>query len=337
MVKLSGLAWLVIAFLCVIVFSAGSPSYADPTISWGDQGDRSGPSTSTTQPSPGPSDSTHTGRTTVTQEAGCSIKINSYYFGPACPSSGGTSTGKVLTIKEILGHDSMPDCWDTPLTDTDLNTYRVTNSPNYTWYLRKCLTWTDPNPIYPYPSDAQIADALVALPTGSAPLTLTANQQVLVDQLSQGQGSYPTVLAIPAGAGVARVNVALAFHGAPAETKTVHAGPIYMKARVLSLIVKPLGKNAPDATQCDDAGAIPPAGATYASTTDNSICWYTFRHSSADQPDQAYPMSVTVTWDVRSSPDPNAAWENWKTQNNSIQITHITNQKVTEIQTVVVQ
>jgi len=305
----------------------GQVSYGDPTPA----------PVTPVPPSSSPSGGIRSGSDTTANEGGCHFYAGPGGFGQHCYHPGSTSTGHILTVGEILAGDPLPVCWDTALTPDELTTDRLTNTATYTWFSRQCLTGIGPSPAYTIgPDGPSITHAIIALPAGSTPPTLTTNQQHLVGLYAAGRGDYPAVIAIPNNSGVARVNQQVAFHGAPAATPVETVGGTAMQARVTHLTIHPLGSGNTATTDCTGAGASTSLTDTPTITAPGTVCWYQFHTSSVDQPDQKFPMTVTATWEVRYTTNPNQPWNNWTTLGTNIHTTNTTNQKVTQIQTIVI-
>jgi hypothetical protein len=291
--------------------------------------------TPVTPVSPGGSSRSGTSGTATVSD--CHLYAGPGGFNKACFHPGMTSTGHVLTVGEILAGDALPVCWDVPLTAGELSDTRVQNTDTYFWLWQKCLSGIGPAPKYVIgPDGVKIETGLIALPVGSTPPGLTVNQQRLVGMYAAEAGDYPPVVAVPAPSGKARVNQLISFHGVPAVSAVLNVGGVVMQARVTHMSVRPLGSSSSDKTDCDGVGVATKIGDTPATTPKGSACWYTFHNSSAGQPNQAFPMAVTATWEVRYSTNPNADWATWTALATNIQVTTTTNQMVTEIQTLVV-
>lgn len=259
----------------------------------------------------------------------CSVVSGPQYIGLACA---GNSTD-TRTVKEILGPDPVPDCWDTPLTAAELSAMHLENKPGedgWTYYWERCLTGVRPNKTIE-PGGMKIETELVRLPNDKDPKTLTKRQHDLVDGLD-GNGSVPTPFAAVSPADHPRVGQNAAFWNSSPGEMTVNAGAVTLRAHVVRTTIEPLGKDAGARVSCDGNGTRVMRGQV--PTEGDGICWYKYLRSSAAQVDDVYHVQITSHWavDISATGAPGTF-----VRFDEFDKSAITRVPVTEIQTLVVQ
>ena len=126
-------------------------------------------------------DSSDSGGTATGQVRNCSIVSSPAYLGVSCGSSGGRDR---RTVREILGDDPVPECWDDPLTAAELSAMGLQNEPGQegqTWYWERCLVGIDPETYRIGPDGISFEIGVVSIANGDPVRTLTQNQQQLVE------------------------------------------------------------------------------------------------------------------------------------------------------------
>jgi hypothetical protein len=284
------------------------------------------------EPDPGnqdPPSSGDSGNPTYGTVKNCAIVSSTSYLGMSC--AGSESGGR--TIKQILGSSDVPGCWDEPLTDSELVAMNVTNSPGpdgWTYYWEKCLSGIDPKTKTVEGDGIKITVGLVRIDHGDPVKTLDVRQQQLVDGYAD-QGNIPVPVAGVSPADHPRVGGDVSFFDGTPDHLQVAFGTVVLRARIESIDVEPLGPGRSPKISCPGTGVVAHAGDTPQSRPHG--CWYRYTHSSAGQPQDAYPVQITAHWDVDVSADGGATF----TPFNRFTKSAITRVPVTEIQTLVVQ
>jgi len=256
----------------------------------------------------------------------CNIVSSSSYLGLACA---GTSDVQGQTVKEILGKDPVPKCWDVPLNPGELEAMGVENVPGpdgWTYYWARCLSGITKKS--PSMDGATISVELHKIPNGGTVRTLTPNQTKLVGGAGDnGQIPFPVAGISPSDH--PRVRQQVAFFDGTGGTVVVDAGAMTLRARVTGITVNPLGPGTGDEVSCAGRGQQVDVGDTPESRP--GACWYAYQHSSARQNDQAYSAKITAHWTV----DYQVLGGPWIVYNHFTK-SQITMIPVTEIQTLVV-
>ena len=234
----------------------------------------------------------------------CTLYANSASYGMTC--RGGT--GDSATYAEILGSEPVPTCWHEDVPE-GFKPPKVKGElpPGGTWYLKTCLV-SGINPETKEPEGrmrfSQEAE-YVAPPDRK--VDLLPGQAIIVSGVRNvRQIAAPFVLTSPSAK--PRVGQNLAFYVPPANTvgETISVsgpglGTVQMRARQTGLVVWPLGSRPAPAVDC-------PGGGVQVTTRDTretrpDACWWTFDHSSADRPNNRYPMQVEAAWVVEYNAD----------------------------------
>jgi hypothetical protein len=269
---------------CLLAAGVGSPAFA------GDGFPGGGPDTTTPPPVNEPAQDI--------QWRNCHIVSGPQYIGGVC--AGASSDGK--TVKEILGKDDVPDCWDERVSDEDLAAMGKSNIPGpegYTYYWHSCLTGVDKKTKTVEPGGMHIETSLKAIPNGTPPETLTHNQQVLVDGVAD-RGNIPTPVAVVSPSDHPRVGLNVAFlNGSPGELDVRPLGA-FIHAYVDHTYIEPLGKDTLPKVGCPGNGT--PARPGQTPVKGDGLCWYKYLHSSAGQADDVYHVQITSHWVVEISP-----------------------------------
>ena len=302
-----------------------APAYAWTEGPGNDTGNPAGTDTSS-----GTGSSSDSGSTATGQVDNCSIVSSPSYLGMACGSGGGST----VSIKDILGKDPVPDCWDEPLTAAELAATGNENTPGpdgSTWYWERCLTGIDKLTLEIEPGGIGFKIGLVRIKNGDPVKTLTANQQKLV-KFEGADRQIPAPVAVVSPSAYPRVGANVSFFDGTDPEVTAAAGGLTLRARVTGFMVKPLGDGDPTTLSCAGTGFKAGAGDTPETRPD--ACWYKYLHSSAEQPDQKYQVDTTAHWTVEYSRNGAAGpWEYF----NEFDKSQVTTIPVTEIQALVVR
>ena len=268
----------------------------------------------------------------------CHIVSSSSYIGASCGSFTG---GKGPSIREILGKEKLPTCWNESMSQAEKDAIGLEDSAGRTFWWKRCLHGItkkgkdyviDPGGVtfsmgyQSYPDDQSglkegDPDKLLRL------VDLGPGQRKLVDsQRRDGQIPYPVIATGPSA--YPRVNQDVAFFDAEAEVVTVAVGGVTLRARESSLDIRPEGGTAP----C--CGAPDPASRSSRATrpvTRPAACWYRYDRSSAGQPDDQYQVAVDAHWVVEYRVG-DGAWQEF----NAFTKSATTTLRVNEIQSLVV-
>ena len=282
-----------------------------------------------TPPPPGPpADEPTTG-----SAAGCSLVAGPNYVGASC-GKGRDRNGR--TVREILGDDPVPDCWQEPLSESELRSVgeaNVDGPDGYTWVWERCLAGIDKKTKKLEDGGIKITVELKKWPNGSAMTSLTTNQQQLIDR-NDASGMIPTPVAIISPSYRPRVGQPVWFRdGTPADQTDfeVQVGPVTLRPHIVSIDVHPLGYGRGDEFSCDGTGVAAEPGYTPSAHPE---CSYKYQHSSATQENHTYPVMMVAHWQVDLNVQTGGG-----TQSSvfaTFQKSQITAVPVTEIQTVVV-
>lgn len=284
---IAGLSLAVPAALTLLagLLVAGIPGSADAALS------PPQPSTSTT------STPSTDGPATQTTWHNCSIVSGPQYVGGVC--AGAASGGK--SVKEILGDDPVPGCWDEPVSDQDMAAMGLENVPGpdgYTYYWEHCLTGVDKKTKVPEPGGMHISTELKARPNSKPPRTLTANQQQLVDGIAD-RGNVPVPVVGVSPAAHPRVGLDVAFFNLSDGEFYVRPLGAVIHAYVDHTTVEPLGAGREPEIGCAGNGTAAEAGQR--PVHGDGLCWYRYLRSSAGLPNEAYDVQITSHWVVEIS------------------------------------
>lgn len=227
----------------------------------------------------------------------CTIVSGPEYIGGVC--AGSKSEGK--TVKQILGKDDVPDCWDDPVSEEDLAAMDKENAPGpdgYTYYWHSCLTGVDKKTKTVEPGGMHIETNLKAIPNGTPPQTLTTNQQVLVDGVAD-RGNIPRPVAVVSPSDHPRVGLNVAFLNGSKGSLNVRPLGAVIHAYVDHTYIEPLGKDKTPKIDCPGNGR--PASPGQTPVAGDGLCWYKYLHSSAGQADDVYHVQITSHWVVEIS------------------------------------
>ncbi|NNM44397.1 hypothetical protein [Knoellia koreensis] len=261
----------------------------------------------------------------------CSVVSSPSYLGVSC----GSASGGGLTVKEILGKDPVPECWNERLTASELDAMGLANTSGQpggaSWYWERCLKGIDPKTYKIGPDGISFTIGLVSIKDGDPLTTLTERQRKLVEFKGADQQIPPPIAGVSPAAHPRVGGWVSFFDGSPAEVTASGGGAVVLRARVTSLEVAPLGEDDPARVSCSGTGVKAVKGDN--PTTKPDGCWFKYTESSAAQPDQKYPVKMTANWAVEvSASGPNGPFTPFNTFSKS----QITTVPVTEIQSIVV-
>ena len=225
----------------------------------------------------------------------CQAAAGPSFIGLACAGSG-HHQGR--TVKQILGKDPVPGCWYEPLTADDLTASGKSNDPSpggWTWYWYRCLHGITKK-------SKSMANATydihpVKVRNGVTVKTLTKRQKRLV----KGPGTnsqVPTPVIGISPADHPRVRQPVAFYDFTRGTVTANAGNVLLSAHIDHVVIRPLGVQGEEMPPCAGTGTQALVGDT--PTSRPGLCWYSYDHSSADQPQQLYHAEISAYWVVTS-------------------------------------
>jgi hypothetical protein len=288
---------------------------------------------------PAPSDGPQT--TTVRT---CRLYAEPESFGLTCRHG----TDGFDTIRQILGGDPLPDCWDDQL-PPDL---AIALAPEVAqnrdkglkgdFYLHVCLKGVDPKTLKVEPGGIHYTQNPVWIEPPARPTTLTDRQRGLVATADQNQRiPLPVVATSPST--TPRVGQDVSFwvtndrQTAPLVVAGPGVGRVVMRGRLVFLQVTP--DPSQSAVGCRGAGLR--ADRADSPTSAPGACWWRYARSSATQPGQsqavdgavlpAYDVPTVATWVVEYDPG-DGVWHTLAT----FERRQALEQPVTEIQTLVV-
>lgn len=235
----------------------------------------------------------------------CYLVSTPGYLGGRCVKLGGGTV--LLTIKELLAGDPLPECWDSRLTQRELDGLRLVNDDGYVWYWNKCLEGIDPVTFEVDPDKVNITTELVRYKRPEYVITtLTDNQQKVVERYNEDDVIPMPVLGVSPDA-LPLVNNEVSFFnfGASQLTVRVPVIDIEMRAQIDRMKVLPEGRPGPVVT-CDDIGYQAAPGETKKDHPQG--CWYTYKRSSLDLPNDVYAAEVHTHWVVHVR-RPGGGWE----------------------------
>lgn len=264
------------------------------------------------------------GGSTYGHAGNCSVVSSSSYLGLSC----GDGSITTESVKQILGKDPVPGCWDDKLTDAELHAMSLQASDDGTvWYWERCLKGIDKETKKVGPNGVSFTVGLVGKKPRDEILTLTHNQQQLVHMYAK-DGTIPAPIAGVSPSARPRVGSWVSFFDGTGDEVTVQAGTVTLRAHITSIKVEPLGKGKDPLLPCRRTGYKAAHGETQADHPQG--CWYRYKASSADQPGNAYPVNITAHWAVDVSTGGGF------TRFNDFDKSQVTNIPVTEIEALVV-
>lgn len=208
--------------------------------------------------------------------------VDEHVTGGSAGSGGSTSectwtsvpTEEVDVLWGVIGSSPGADA----LADED-----ITDPSEYDWYWRTCPD-----------GPGGVTNDLIPVPAGGPPVDATVLRDVAIDRLVLPE---PTVAMNPPGEQVVHVDSWLWIDDAVWTTHTASASAGGVTTTVTATpqrVIWDMGND--DLVVCDGPGtAYDPGRPSADQTTD---CSYTYEHSSADQPGEAYRVTATVEWEM---------------------------------------
>ncbi len=260
----------------------------------------------------------------------CSLYAGDGTYGMTC--RGGT--GDSATYAEILGGEAVPDCWhEDVLPGFEPPEVKEELPRGGRWYLRTCLTGGIDPETKVGNGELTFSQTPEYVAPPDRPIDLLPGQQIIVSG-QRNTRQIPEPFVQPSPSAKPRVGQDLAFYvpesntsGATITVRGPGIGTVQMRARMTDLTVWPKGTASPvvscpggglEVTRTDTRDALPNA------------CWWRFDRSSANQPNNRYPMQVQAGWVVEYNAD--GAWQTLGTFTKEQGIL----QRVVEVQTIVV-
>lgn len=235
----------------------------------------------------------------------CHVVSSAGYMGATCIKVNGTD-GTALSIKELLGGEELPGCWDIPLSDKELNGLGLKNGADYTWYWHKCLYGIDPETFEIHPP-VIVRTGLYPIKRYEGPpdyvvVELTPVQTRVVERYTNDDIIPPSVLGISPDA-VPLVNQQVSFFDYVDKDKypvvvDVPEVDLKMRAHIDKMKVLPTGRSGP-VVPCDGLGYRAEPGEVEADHPDG--CWYAYKQSTLAMEDDAYKAEIHTHWVVEVS------------------------------------
>jgi hypothetical protein len=243
----------------------------------------------------------------------CSLYATASSFGLSCITGSG---GATTTVKQVLGKDKPPTCWDERISDADLaNKYGYVQNPDAPYYLHTCLSGLDVDKSLYYQPNLQINQWVIEIPIGAKPckqpftdaevgtcvMWLTRNQQKIVSATTGQVAQIPgiTITTQPStrvrsNEAVAYVDAATAAGGHRDYTPKYQVGAVAMWAQMTGFKIYPYGPDG-QSLACEGTASV---SRTDTPQTKPAACWWTYDQSSAQQPGQVYPFRAEADWTV---------------------------------------
>jgi hypothetical protein len=292
--------------LVAVLAAVGALSVAGPA--WADFN----PPTQPPGNGPGGGGSSSSGPPQYGHVRNCSLYATSSGFGMACVS--GSVGVQSRTVKQVLDGDDPPGCWDERISaDDQVTKYGLSDAPEGTsYYLHYCVTDLDLNAPVASQRAMQLNVQILEIPNDAQPcpspqpadrqgrcvMTLTHNQQQVVELAQRANGQIPPIVIVPQPSTRVRTNQAVAYQdrGGDGTTRTsvFQVGAVRMWAQLTRFSIQPYGPAEQQIT-CDGSMRVTDAD-TEASTP--QACWFTYPASSAEQTDHVYPFRAEADWTV---------------------------------------
>jgi hypothetical protein len=242
----------------------------------------------------------------------CSIYATSASFGMTCAQGWGRAQQR--TVKEVLDGDDPPHCWDERISaDDQVAKYGLADAPEgTTYYMHYCVSDIDVNAPVGSLRAMHLNVQILEIPNDAKPcpspqpperagrciMTLTTNQQHVVELSEPAGGRIPPIVIVPQPATRIRTNQAVAYQnrGGAGRTrsKVFQVGTVRMWAELNRFSIQPYGPTDERIT-CD--GSIRVTDNDSPDSTPRA-CWFTYLASSARQADQVYPFRAEADWTV---------------------------------------
>jgi hypothetical protein len=224
----------------------------------------------------------------------------------------------VRHVKDILGDlkKNPPDfCWDELIPAGDLQPlYGYSENPDSPYYMHSCVTglelnsspYNQPNMILSQQvieiaNDAADCKGVRPYPATMMThciMTLTANQQQIVNQIDTNAGQIPGIIITKHPSTKVRTNETVAYTDDAdrgiTTTAKYQVGAVTMWAQMTKFSIHPYGPGGISKT-CNGTADV---SNTDTPQTKPDACWWTYDASSASQPDQNYPFRAEADWTV---------------------------------------
>jgi hypothetical protein len=129
-------------------------------------------------------------------------------------------------------------------------------------------------------------------------MTLTANQQQIVNEIDSNAGRIPGIIITKHPSTKVRTNETVAYvddaDGGITRTANYQVGAVVMWAQMTRFSIQPYGPGGISKT-CNGTADV---SNTDTPQTKPDACWWTYDASSASQPDQNYPFRAEADWTV---------------------------------------
>ncbi len=253
----------------------------------------------------------------------CSVISSSSFLGVNC---GHIHGGGTKTIKKILKGDPVPKCWNEKMSPQQKRSLGLVDTDSETWYWVKCLSGINRKTLKVKPGGVKISWGYAAYPNDPTPhgphvIFLTIHQQALVE-MEEKDGTIPVPVAGVSPTAVPLVNQDVAFFDGTDSSEKVTVDNIVLRAHITKFAVDPTGGRT---VNCHGPGVKVKRSDTRSSRPD--ACWYTFHHSSVNQPRHRFNGTVTATWKVTLSTDGGKSFAPFntfrKTSNSIIEVKEV--------------
>jgi hypothetical protein len=263
----------------------------------------------------------------------CRLYASDLGFGMLC----NRITGGGLSIRQILGGEPLPGCWQEELPADLQSEYaalqaeRIRSGSQGAFWLQTCLHGIDPKTLR-VTGEVTFTEEVVWINDGDPVVRLTPGQARLVT-IERHEATIPLPTVVTSPTVRPRVDQDVAFRVVndnqvgPLLFNQPGVGPVQMRARLIHLQVTPQPGAA--AVNCPGTGVQVTATDTPASRP--QACWTKYTRSSAAQPGQTYAVQAVTSWTVEYSTG-GGPWQALAT----VEKRQTSLQPVTEVQTVVV-
>lgn len=242
-------------------------------------------------------------RTYQTGDGACSLIASPHSIGGVCVRAN-AFTG--ITVEEILDGDPLPECWDEPLTQDELEAINLVNSEDAGWYWHRCLEGIDPETFEIDPEGLHLSVYIWPYQNDDPELLfLTENQQRFVDRfVNRGNVPQPVLLASPNPLPFVNDDISFYNYGTDEMQVDLPAPGVQMRAKITELLVYPEGRDGESIT-CPGPGRQADVNDTPQNLRD--ACWYAYEQSSMTQPGDYFEAEIHVKWQVDARVD--GSWE----------------------------
>lgn len=233
-------------------------------------------------------------KTYQTGDGACSLIASPSSIGGVCVRANAFSG---VTIEEILGGDPLPECWDEPLNEEELEAANLINSEDAAWYWHRCLQGIDPETLEIEPEGIHLAVGIWPFEHGDPDLVfLTENQQRFMDRfVNRGNVPLPVLMASPNPLPFVNDDIAFYNFGDDEMRVSLAAPGVEMRAKITEMLVYPEGREGESIT-CPGPGTQADADDTPQNLPD--ACWYAYEQSSLNRPGDFFEAEIHVKWQV---------------------------------------